>query len=130
MNHNSVTVRAERPDCLHLNTGQSVECVWMQAGIVNFHLCDLYGDCAGCAFDRSMRNFMAGQIPRNDRRLEPGWREEMRAKYQGSVKPCTHSLTGRLQTFTRCRRDYDCDDCPIDIELEYRPMMQAITTRH
>lgn len=130
MNQNSVNIRAERPVCLHVNLAQSVECVWMRAAFVNFHLCDNYRDCAGCDFDRSMRNFMDNQIPSNKRQQEPGWRKEMRAKYLGRVKPCTHSLTGRLQAFTRCRRDYDCDDCPVDLGLEYCPTIKTIKTMH
>ena len=101
-------------------------CVWMRTGAVNFHLCERDGDCANCPFDRGMRNFVACQNPAEGGGRSPGWPERMRAKYPGNRKPCVHFLNGSLESFTACRRNYDCDDCPIGLELEYRPMLRDL----
>ena len=34
------------------------QCIWMKAGIVNFHLCDNAFDCNTCPFDIGMRKAM------------------------------------------------------------------------
>lgn len=34
------------------------ECIWMKAGIVNFHLCDNAYDCRNCPFDKGMQRTM------------------------------------------------------------------------
>lgn len=130
MNRKTAELKREDPICLHVRAVSSTECIWMQAGIVNFHMCDTGGDCTGCSYHRSMLSFIARQAPAKGKGPTAAWPERMRVKYPGSVKPCGHFLAGRLQSFTRCRRNYDCDDCPIDLELEYRPMLRAIQTRH
>jgi glycine cleavage system H protein len=35
--------------------GQPVKCVWMEAGAVNFKICDRNLECEGCPFDEAMR---------------------------------------------------------------------------
>ena len=116
--------------CLQAGGNNPGACAWMRAGAVNFHLCDRDGDCTNCPFDRGMRNFMACQAPPKDGRPSAGWPERMRAKYPGSTKPCSHFLNGSLDSFTVCRRGYDCDDCPIELELDYRSMLRDIRSMH
>jgi hypothetical protein len=127
MNLNADTKgKMEMPVCLQAGETYPVECVWMQNRVVNFHLCDTNADCTKCSFDRSMRNFMACQFPVKSRRSVSAWAERMRTKYQGFMKPCVHFLEGTLESYTVCRRNYDCDECPIGLELEYRPMLRDI----
>ena len=102
------------------------ECIWMRAGVVNFHICDNNYDCIDCSFDRKMRRVMDAQAPPKGKTAGPGWAEEMRKKYLGTFKPCVHFLAGRIGPPGNCARDYDCDDCPVDLMLDYAPLMQAI----
>jgi len=102
-------------------------CVWMRAGVINFRICENNYDCVNCDFDRSMRGAMAAQAPPKGRAAPIGWAREMRLKYTGAFKPCRYFLTGQLGPPGRCQRDYDCDDCPIDLMLGYEPLTAAIT---
>jgi hypothetical protein len=59
------------------------------------------------------------------------WSEQMRRQYPGFSKPCRYFLDGYMASFTPCRRNFDCEGCPIDLALEYRPMARAIeAARH
>lgn len=35
---------------------EPMKCIWMEAGVVDYKLCDLEFDCENCPFDRSFRN--------------------------------------------------------------------------
>jgi len=104
------------------------ECVWMRAGVVNFRMCENDYDCFNCPFDRAMRTAMEAQSPPKGRGVPLSWAQEMRKKYMGTFKPCRYFLTGQIGPPGNCSRDYDCDECPIDLTLEYKPLMKTITT--
>lgn len=102
------------------------QCVWMRAGVINFHICENHFDCRNCPFDRSMRNAMAAQDPPRGKPAPRGWAREMRRKYTGVFKPCCYYLTGEIGPPGRCDRDYACDECPVEMALGYAPMTDAI----
>ena len=102
------------------------ECIWMKAGVVNFHLCDRAFDCLHCAFDRDMRGALDAQRPRTDQALGGDWARDMRARYRGGFKPCPYYLNGQLGQPENCTRDYYCDGCPIEHELGYAPLSTAV----
>ena len=102
------------------------ECVWMKAGVVNFHLCDNHYDCLHCAFDQSMRRALDAQSAPKGNGTVTDWAKEMRKKYPGPSKPCRYFLTGQIGPPGQCARDYDCDGCPIDMELGYEPLRRHI----
>ena len=31
------------------------KCIWMEAGVIDYKLCNYYYDCAGCPFDKAMK---------------------------------------------------------------------------
>ncbi|MFL6213965.1 MAG: hypothetical protein ACJ74J_08740 [Blastocatellia bacterium] len=44
-----------RDDVFHFNSLEpSAECVWMQAGVVGYKLCDRQFDCEHCPFDLAL----------------------------------------------------------------------------
>ena len=62
------------------------ECIWMKAGVVNFHLCDNAYDCFTCPFDHAMRRAMAGgEISNKDK--ASSWNAELSRK-SGRERPC------------------------------------------
>ena len=102
------------------------ECIWMKAGVVNFRLCDKHYDCFHCSFDQGMRRALNAQKPAKGNGANLNWAKDMRKKYQGAFKPCRYFLTGQIGPPGQCFRDYDCDGCPIDMELEYEPLMKRV----
>jgi glycine cleavage system H lipoate-binding protein len=102
------------------------ECIWMRAGIVNFHLCDNNYNCIDCSFDHKMRRAMGSQASPKRRGGESGWAQNMRKKYLGVSKPCIHFLAGRIESPKDCFRDYNCDDCPVDLIQDYSLLSETI----
>jgi glycine cleavage system H lipoate-binding protein/uncharacterized CHY-type Zn-finger protein len=102
------------------------QCVWMKAGIINFRICENNYDCFHCSFDKAMRAAMDAQSPASGEKRPAGWAEKMRQKHPGAEKPCVYYLSGRIGPPGNCPRDYQCDDCPVEIELGYRSMQRSI----
>ena len=94
-------------------------CVWIKTGVINFRVCDHDGDCQNCPFDRAMRIFEAAQDPPKGKSRGPGWRDGMRKRYPGYNKPCRYFLNGSIGRPGMCRRNYDCEGCPVDMFFEY-----------
>jgi glycine cleavage system H lipoate-binding protein len=99
------------------------QCVWMKAGVVNFKLCDRDYDCGHCSFDQVMRNAMDAQFPGKE---EPGWAQFMRKKTLGSRKPCRYELNGQISPGMACARDYECEGCPVEMQMEYASVSREI----
>jgi glycine cleavage system H lipoate-binding protein len=102
------------------------QCVWMKAGVINFRICENDYDCLHCSFDRSMRAAMDAQAPTTGVGRPAGWAEKMRKDHTGREKPCVYYLIGRIGPPGNCPRDYQCDDCPVELELGYRPMQRSV----
>ena len=45
--------KKKRPD-VRSSGSKEQECIWMEAGVVNFKLCDYAYDCLNCPFDKAM----------------------------------------------------------------------------
>jgi len=90
------------------------ECIWMKAGVINLRFCDNAYDCYTCPFDKGMQRTMRprGQTARDIQ--EPGWVEHIKACYQGSERPCLHTLTGRIDAPKICPMNYECYHCAFD----------------
>jgi glycine cleavage system H lipoate-binding protein len=88
-------------------------CIWMKAGVINFHICDNAYDCNTCPFDDAMQRAM--RVRKNRR---PNWSEALRKQYGGDSLPCRHVLTGRIEASKLCTNNYECDHCEFDQWLE------------
>lgn len=93
------------------------ECIWMKAGVVNFHLCENAYDCNNCPFDKSMQIAM-GQKSKSSKRKASGWSDKLATQYDGSSRPCRHALTGRIGAPKICTLNYECYHCPYDQWLD------------
>jgi len=100
----------------HLTGFQVVEdeCIWMKAGIINFRFCDNAYDCHNCPFDKGMQRTMRRGDPKAGQIQESGWAEQLKARYQGSERPCRHALTGRIEAPKICPLNYECYHCAFD----------------
>lgn len=100
------------------------KCIWMEAGVIDYKLCNNYYNCHTCAFDKAMketseRNAEARRLglkadAKKSHIVE--WREKMKKK-QGLERKCRHSLTGRAPV-RLCPYDYECASCEFDQMLE------------
>jgi len=102
------------------------ECIWMRCGIVNFRLCDIAYDCANCAFDKGMRRTMGFGDLSGKKKKEPEWVDQLKARYQGSERPCRHALTGRIDAPKICPMNYECYHRTFDQMLDEEDLGELI----
>ncbi|MFP3870469.1 MAG: glycine cleavage system protein H [Syntrophobacteria bacterium] len=100
------------------------KCIWMEAGVIDYKLCNNYFNCHTCAFDRAMRETAAKnlqarlegrELKGKKARIVP-WKETMK-KRSAAERKCRHTLSGRAP-FRLCPYDYECHQCPFDQMLE------------
>ena len=106
------------------------KCIWMEAGVIDYKLCNYYYDCAACPFDRAMKQTADKNAALRLQGLEPTgkkaniipWQEKMK-KRPGLQRECRHALTGRT-TFRLCPYEFECHTCEFDQMLEDSWQMQ------
>jgi len=99
-------------------------CIWMEAGIIDFKVCNNNFDCTNCEFDRAMtatakRNLAlkrAGETPLGKKGKVIPWQEKMRQR-SGLAQQCRHMITGRVPAYF-CGNNYLCHRCSFDQLLE------------
>jgi glycine cleavage system H lipoate-binding protein len=99
-------------------------CLWMEAGVIDYKVCNNNYDCINCEFDRAMtetarRNLAlkrAGENPVGKRGKIIPWQDKMRER-TGLGQQCRHMLTGRVPAYF-CGNDYLCNRCSFDQLLE------------
>ncbi|MCK8600912.1 glycine cleavage system protein H [Desulfoferrobacter suflitae] len=100
------------------------KCIWMEAGVIDYKLCNHYYNCHTCSFDRAMKetadkNALArlqGLPPSGKKASIVPWQEKMK-KRQGVERKCRHTLTGRAPD-RLCPYDFECHSCQFDQVLE------------
>ena len=104
--------------------GGEERCIWMEARVIDFKLCNNYYNCHTCSFDRAMKETADKNVAVRLRGIEPTgkkaniipWQEKMK-KRQGEYRKCRHTLSGRAP-FRLCPYDYECHSCGFDQMLE------------
>ena len=91
------------------------ECVWMKAGIINYHICDMVYNCLECKFDKGMTAVMKKKGKNSDKKT---WTDFLKEKYDGASTPCRHVITGRIQAPKLCTHNYECYNCAFDQMLD------------
>jgi glycine cleavage system H lipoate-binding protein len=96
----------------------------MEAGVIDYKVCNNNYDCTNCEFDRAMtetarRNLAlkrAGEHLVGKRAKILPWQDKMRER-SGLGQQCRHMLTGRVPAYF-CGNDYLCNRCSFDQLLE------------
>jgi glycine cleavage system H lipoate-binding protein len=100
------------------------QCIWMEAGVIDYKLCNNYLNCHTCSFDRAMKETADKNVlARMEGREGAGkkahiipWQEKMKHAY-GQNRKCRHTLTGRAP-LRLCPYDFECHSCSFDQMLE------------
>lgn len=101
-------------------------CIWMKAGVINFHTCDNDFDCSSCPFDKGMRNAMGIKPAGETEPIAPRWVEHLQRSYYGAERPCRHALTGRIGAPKICAMNYECYHCSFDQLLDDMDISKAL----
>jgi glycine cleavage system H lipoate-binding protein len=106
------------------------KCIWMEARVIDYKLCNYYYNCSVCPFDKAMKQTaeknaearLRGEEVRGKKAQIISWQEKMKRR-PGLQRECRHSLTGRT-SFRLCPYEYDCSTCEFDQMLEDSWQMQ------
>jgi len=113
-----------QPSSFSLVPSGDEKCIWMEAGVIDYKLCNNYYNCHSCTFDKAMKETsernaearLLGLKADGKKSHIVEWREKMKKK-QGLERKCRHSLTGRAPA-RLCPYDYECSKCEFDQMLE------------
>jgi glycine cleavage system H lipoate-binding protein len=107
------------------------KCVWMEAGVVSYKLCDNNYDCSTCVYDHGMQLKVARQkeaaltMPEGGgtEKFTETWVEKM-LKLPSSQRRCRYMITGEIARKI-CPNNYECGNCAFDQIMQER--LQAET---
>lgn len=101
-------------------------CVWMEAGVVSYKLCDNNYDCTTCLYDHGMQMKVARQkeaervssVETSPERFNATWVEKM-MQLSASQRKCRYMLTGEVGRKI-CPNAYECGNCSFDQMMQAR----------
>ncbi len=104
--------------------GSEEKCIWMEAGVIDYKLCNNYYNCHTCSFDKAMKETADQNAKARLQGLEltgkkagiERWQIRMKKRH-GVERQCRHTLTGRAP-FRLCPYDFECHSCQFDQLLE------------
>lgn len=102
------------------------KCVWMEAGVVSYKLCDNNYDCSTCVYDHAMQAKVARQkealmiepVDVSSDKFTETWVEKM-MKYPASQRKCRYMITGEVGR-KLCPNAYECGNCSFDQMMQER----------
>ena len=108
------------------------KCVWMEAGVVSYKLCDNNFDCPTCVYDQGMQLKVAKQKERaaaSNVQMAPdkfteSWVERM-MKLPASQRKCRYMITGEVARKI-CPNVYECGTCSFDQMMQGRLQSEVL----
>lgn len=102
------------------------KCVWMEAGVVSYKLCDNNYDCSTCVYDQGMQLKVARQkeaslaapVETSADKFTETWVEKM-MQLPASQRKCRYMITGEVMRKT-CPNAYECGSCSFDQMMQER----------
>jgi glycine cleavage system H lipoate-binding protein len=107
------------------------KCVWMEAGVVSYKLCDNNFDCSTCSYDHAMQDKVARHkaaaaaqpVPVAPEKFNETWVEKM-MQLPADRRKCRYMITGEVGRKI-CPNAYECGNCSFDQIMQER--LQAET---
>ncbi len=108
------------------------KCVWMEAGVVSFKLCDNNFDCSTCVYDQAMEVKAARSreattfvpVAALTDNLSVNWAEKMMT-LPASMRKCRYMLTGEVGR-KLCPNAYECGNCFFDQMMQDRLLTEPL----
>ncbi|MDQ1334960.1 MAG: hypothetical protein QG552_1910 [Thermodesulfobacteriota bacterium] len=102
------------------------KCIWMEAGVVSYKLCDNNYDCPTCVYDQGMQLKVARQkeaaqlssIHTSPDTFTHTWVESM-MEMPASRRKCRYMITGEIDRKI-CPNAYECGNCSFDQMMQER----------
>lgn len=108
------------------------KCVWMEAGVVSYKLCDNNYDCSTCVYDQGMQLKVARQkeaaqlaaVETSTDKFTQTWVEKM-MQLPASQRKCRYMITGEIGRKT-CPNAYECGNCSFDQMMQERLLAETL----
>lgn len=109
------------------------KCVWMEAGVVSYKLCDNNYDCSTCVYDHAMQVKVARQkesvvvaasIDTPADKFTATWVDKM-MQLPASQRKCRYMITGEVARKI-CPNAYECGSCSFDQMMQERLQVEAL----
>jgi glycine cleavage system H lipoate-binding protein len=120
--------RLEKQESLKIVPPDKKKCVWMEAGVVSYKLCDNNYDCPTCAYDHAMQakvererektSLQVVAVQEQTDQFPATWRERM-LTLPASQRRCRYMLTGHVANKI-CPNSYECGNCSYDQMMQER----------
>ncbi len=102
------------------------KCVWMEAGVVSYKLCDNNFDCPTCAYDQGMQLKVSRQkeaavlspLTTTSEKFSQTWVDKMMLM-PASRRKCRYMITGEVGRKV-CPNAYECGSCSFDQMMQSR----------
>jgi glycine cleavage system H lipoate-binding protein len=111
------------------------KCVWMEANVVSYKLCDNNFDCSTCVYDHAMQEkvtrqreaVLTHQVEASTEKFNETWVEKM-MKLQASQRKCRYMITGEVGR-KLCPNAYECGNCAFDQMMQERLQAEPLPVR-
>lgn len=126
-----MTVRAKKESMKIVPPGKK-KCVWMEAGVVSYKLCDNNYDCSTCVYDQGMQLKVVRQkesaqlatIETSPDKFTQTWVEKM-MQLPASQRKCRYMITGEIGRKI-CPNAYECGSCSFDQMMQERLLAEVL----
>ncbi|MDY6971680.1 MAG: hypothetical protein SV775_05055 [Thermodesulfobacteriota bacterium] len=111
------------------------KCVWMEAGVVSYKLCDNNYDCPTCLYDQAMQvkvsrqkeATVAAPVEALPDQFTSTWVERM-MQLPASRRKCRYMITGEVNRKI-CPNAYECGGCSFDQMMQQRIQVEVLPVR-
>jgi len=108
------------------------KCVWMEAGVVSYKLCDHNFDCSTCVYDHGMHDRVARYkekiatqpIAATPDKFTETWVDKM-MQLPANRRKCRYMITGEVG-HKLCPNAYECGTCSFDQIMQERLQAEAL----
>jgi glycine cleavage system H lipoate-binding protein len=108
------------------------KCVWMEAGVVSYKLCDNNYDCPTCVYDQAMQAkvarereaLVAAPAEVSQDMFTQTWVDRM-MKFPASQRKCRYMITGEVDRKI-CPNAYECGTCSFDQMMRARAQAEPL----
>ncbi len=124
--------KAEMKESMKIVPAGKKKCVWMEAGVVSYKLCDNNYDCPTCAYDHAMQLKVARQKEAAAVQPEQAvadkfnqtWVDKM-MMLPASRRKCRYMITGEVDRKI-CPNAYECGTCSFDRMMQTRVQTEGL----
>jgi glycine cleavage system H lipoate-binding protein len=108
------------------------KCIWMEAGVVSYKLCDNNYDCSTCSYDHALQlkvarekeAAIAQRLETPSDTLSETWVERM-MQLPASRRKCRYMITGEVSRKI-CPNAYECGNCSFDQMMQERLQSEVL----